>query len=558
MTRDRARHPVPGQHPVPERHGAHRAEAEHELLRLQRHVGNNATGIVVQRAGRADKLAKLRVAIANGEWQEVATRLNGFNDPDIRQLAAGLSLGEAANTRAAVTRYLAGWPQEQMIVEALDKGRAEVARIGKIYAAYLAAVAKQDWKAASDQLAVMSAPDILGRVQQLAPRDREELLAQGDPRVAAAVGQSYGEALATDYADVRDDLAYIDNFASASYDVFRRELHLVFEDGTEAAIPLAHIDRGAAPTISPRVSAQVDRLRKSGDLTLPQSGSGTPTIAVRGQDQFFHDPATGLLRPRTLHPGVTPNLHHAVKELDPDTQNLLFQAGTAFMAGPPMPEGSEFVLLLPIFARGGMGLRQALARAAERRAFTKAELAELAPVLKGKRPYASSLGELQEAGVKAKYAPGAKLMPPKAKSIDWYEGGAQTIVTRQEKYKGKMITIVETTVEGGTATQLHTVLDKAGATTANVSRAVTVKLDKFFDLLHNKLRKPARSPIPLSPDRPDTYERVILGKPDKIVVHIHLRQAKVTPELKQAAEKALENYASKSDLPPADIIVTGQ
>ncbi|XVV00213.1 hypothetical protein ACQPW3_22465 [Actinosynnema sp. CA-248983] len=544
--------------PVPEQHVAHRTEADHELLRLQRHAGNKATGIVVQRATRADKLAKLRAAISQGAWQEVATRLNGFNDPDIRQLAAGLSLGEAANTRAAVTQYLAGWPQEQMIVQALDKGRAEVARIGKIYAAYLAAVAKRDWKAASGQLAVMSAPDILTRVRQLPPKDREELLAQGDPRVAEAVGQSYGEPLATDYADVRNDLAYIDNFESASYDVFRRELHLTFEDGTEAAIPLAHVDLGAAPTVSPKVSEQVDRLQKSGDLTLPRSASRTPTIAVRGEEQFFHDPATGLLRPRTLHSGVTPRLHRAVKELDPDTQNLLFQAGTAFMAGPPMPEGAEFVLLLPIFARGGMGLRQALARAAERRAFTKGELAELAPVLKGKRPYASSLGELQEAGVMAKYAPGAKLMPPKAKSVDWYQGGAQTVVVRQEKYNGKMITIVETTVEGGTITQLHTVLERTDATAANVNRAVTVKLDKFFDLVHNKARKPARSPIPVSPDRPDTYERVILGKPDEIVVHIHLRQAKATPELKQAGQKALDNYPSKGDLPPARVVVTGQ
>ncbi|MGW0435573.1 DNA/RNA non-specific endonuclease [Micromonospora sp. NPDC003197] len=139
-------------------------------------VGNRAvTGmltsgpIVVQRATRDDLLTALRAAVQAGQWQEVATRLNGFNTADIKRLAAGLSVGEAANTRAAVATYLAGWPQEETIIAALDAGRAEVARIGRIYQAYEHAVRDGDWPTAVRQLHAMSDGDIAARLGKLPP-----------------------------------------------------------------------------------------------------------------------------------------------------------------------------------------------------------------------------------------------------------------------------------------------------------------------------------------------------------------------------------------------------
>ncbi|WP_239313407.1 hypothetical protein [Frankia sp. Cj3] len=85
--------------------------------------------LVVQRASRSDLLVALKAAIAAGDWHDVALRLNGFNAPDIQRLAAGLSVGQTASTRAAVIRYLAGWPHEQPILDSLDAGRADVSRI---------------------------------------------------------------------------------------------------------------------------------------------------------------------------------------------------------------------------------------------------------------------------------------------------------------------------------------------------------------------------------------------------------------------------------------------
>ena len=156
----------------------------------------------------------------------------------------------------------------------------------------------------------------------------------------------------------------------------------------------------------------------------------------------------------------------------------------------------------------------------------------------------------------AKSAPGAVLAPPKMQAVDWYEGGKQTTTIVQEKYKGKPITIQETHVSGGTWTQLHTVLEAKDATTANVSNAVTNKLDMYWERIHNApTNKPARDPKPIAPD---TYRRVYLDAPDRLVGHIHLREAKATPELVNAANGALASYYNKTTLPPVQIVVTGK
>ncbi|MGW6442453.1 DNA/RNA non-specific endonuclease [Lentzea sp. NPDC055074] len=165
---------------------------------LQRAVGNRAvTGLVqrlaVQRASRSDLLTALRGAIQAGEWQTVATRLNGFNDADIVRLSAGLSVGEAANTRAAVAVHLAGWPQEQTIIAALDRGRAEVARIGRIYQAYEQGVRAGEWDAVTRQLHVMSDQDIAARLAKLPPdaiRGLAEVAHDHSERIAGKVAKT--------------------------------------------------------------------------------------------------------------------------------------------------------------------------------------------------------------------------------------------------------------------------------------------------------------------------------------------------------------------------------
>lgn len=134
------------------------------ILRVQR-------AEMVQRATRSELLSALREAISNENWQEVATRLNGFNEDDIKRLAGGLTVGEAANTRAAVQQYLGGWPREQLILDSLDAGRKEVARIGAVYLAYSKAIQTADWISVAQQLSAMSENDINSRLEKLKDDD---------------------------------------------------------------------------------------------------------------------------------------------------------------------------------------------------------------------------------------------------------------------------------------------------------------------------------------------------------------------------------------------------
>lgn len=535
---------------------------------LRARTAASAPRPIVQRdVSRERLLAALQSAVAQGDWRQVATRLNGLNPDDIKRTTGSLSLGQAANTRAAVLIFLDGWPQQQIILDGLDQGGGEVRRIGDLYAKYERAVAASDWPGAADALAPMTRDDMTARLGKLSEEQRDGIraAAAGRAPLIAAIDQFSVLPKGTTYADVKNDLAYIDNFDSASYDVFRRELHLTYEDGHEAALPIAQTQQ-VPPTLNPKTQQTVADLQKSGQLTPPTSNAaggtpGTPGfVTVIESDVFYNDPQTGVLRPQNLRPTVAPRLYQAITELDPATQDLLFQAGSAFISGgPTMPEGSEWLILLPIFARSGIGVREALVKAAERKALSKVEADEVRVLVtsgKGKRPYASSVGELEEAGVMARTAPTATLAPPKMKAVDWYEGGNQSVTMVQEKYKGKLITIQETRVSGGTWSQLHTVLEAKDATAANVSGAVTEKLNKYWNRLNNaSLRKPARDPVPIAPN---TYRRLYLDKPDRLVVNIHLREAPASGELIAAANRAADTYSAKADLPPVRVIVTGK
>lgn len=519
----------------------------------------------VQRdASRELLVAAFRSAMAQGDWRQAAVRLNGFNPADITSLAGGVSLGQAAHLRAALLIHLDGWGQQPALLAALDQGGPEVKRIGDLYAQYERAVAAQGWASAADALGPMTRDDIDARLGRLgrAQRDGLAAVAAGREPLTAAL-RTYSTLPAdTTFADIKDDLAYIDNFESASYDVFRRELHLIFEDGHEAPLPISQTRGGAASATTPQLPKQL----QPGELTLPTStGVGKKPgdigfLTVIGLEVFYHDPQTGLLRPQVLRPAVAPRLYQAVKDLDPDTQDLLFQAGSAFISGgPPLPEGTEWFLLLPALARAGTGVRQSLVKRAEGKVLTQAEASEVRTLVTsgiGKRPYASSAGEIEEAGVMARHAPTATMAPPKMRAVDWYEGGVQKVISVQEKYRGKPITVQETHVSGGTWSQLHTVLEAKDATTANVSAAVTGKLNKFWDRLNNpSSSKPARDPVPIGPD---TYRRVYLDRPDAVVVHIHLKESRATKELIGAGQQAALNYAAKSDLPPIRVVVTGK
>jgi hypothetical protein len=175
------------------------------------------------------------------------------------------------------------------------------------------------------------------------------------------------------YDEVKYESTYIDNFKSASYDPFRREIHLVFDNGHEIAIPLSTIDRAPldAP-VEPQAQERVKALAERHNITLPSVEGGKPgqvaSFGLRPEDTFYRDDVNQTIRPRRLHSRVTPRLHEAIKDIDPDTSDLLFQAALAFAAGPPMPEGSEYLALIPIGVKGGLAVKNSIARALEQKA----------------------------------------------------------------------------------------------------------------------------------------------------------------------------------------------
>jgi hypothetical protein len=270
--------------------------------------------------------------------------------------------------------------------------------------------------------------------------------------------------------------------------------------------------------------------------------------------------ASTWIRPRLLASGmrVTTGAEHS---LSPGTASLL---GTTASADSTMAASAPAPVPPPPAVRAGQGFvlpeisgmpqpTAGLSPRALPRISIRPPTAPAGPAAPG--AYATSLGELEEAKVIAAHAPGAKQLPPKAKGVDWYEGGVETVTTLTEKIGRARITVLETRVTGGIWTQLQTVLDKSNATADNVARAVTTKLNKFYNTLHNPSRTSARDPSPIAPN---TYWRVVLTDPDGLIVHIHLREATVTQELVDAAQNAVAGYPSLGELPPVKVVVTGQ
>lgn len=64
---------------------------------------------VVQRATREELLDAYRDALGRSDWNEVALRLNGFNDPEITRLVAGYSAATAKAVKDAALTTMSGW-----------------------------------------------------------------------------------------------------------------------------------------------------------------------------------------------------------------------------------------------------------------------------------------------------------------------------------------------------------------------------------------------------------------------------------------------------------------
>ena len=65
-------------------------------------------------------IAAFVTVVRDGNWREVALRLNGFSVADVPRMLARMTLEQILDTRSAVTEVLANWPRQAELLAALE------------------------------------------------------------------------------------------------------------------------------------------------------------------------------------------------------------------------------------------------------------------------------------------------------------------------------------------------------------------------------------------------------------------------------------------------------
>lgn len=178
--------------------------------------------VAVQREySRDELLAALRKSIAAGDWVDVARRLNGFNEADIARLSQGLSVAQAASARAAVEEHRGELGAYTTIVAGLEKGRAQVARLGAAIRAFEDAATASNWPEAATALAQVGEADAVRLLKPLTWQQKMDLkAAAGDnPKIEAAIEKSEAARVSAVFA------AYDEAVKAANWDTAVRQLN---------------------------------------------------------------------------------------------------------------------------------------------------------------------------------------------------------------------------------------------------------------------------------------------------------------------------------------------
>lgn len=143
------------------------------VLALQRAAGNAATRRWLARQARASLISALNKSLAAGDWGDVATRLNGFNDADIKRLARRMTRGQRAAVAEAAPEVMPGWSDRVVnTIQTVDK---EAAAAGSVLHSYTVALKAGSWGDAALSLNGMADYDIESRVRSLNHAQRTEL-----------------------------------------------------------------------------------------------------------------------------------------------------------------------------------------------------------------------------------------------------------------------------------------------------------------------------------------------------------------------------------------------
>ncbi|MEU3454690.1 hypothetical protein ABZ671_13950 [Micromonospora sp. NPDC006766] len=183
-----------------------------------------------------------------------------------------------------------------------------------------------------------------------------------------------------------------------------------------------------------------------------------------------------------------------------------------------------------------------------------------AQVVKGRMPptapgsgYATSIGELAEPVILRRDYPNARSAPPKFPAFDGVEGGVAAEELTFEGPKKNQVMIVNQTIKGGRWISIKTI-KPGNVNPEHVRKVVKRALNDMWNDIHNpSSRMPARDPNPVAPN---VYYRMIKATPERVTLHVEL-PAKLTPELKAAAEQAVKESTEVGQLPLFDLVIKG-
>jgi hypothetical protein len=238
------------------------------VLALQRAAGNAATRRWLARQARASLISALNKSLAAGDWGDVATRLNGFNDADIKRLARRMTRGQRAAVAEAAPEVMSGWSDRVVnTIQTVDK---EAAAAGSVLHSYTVALKAGSWGDAALSLNGMADYDIESRVRSLNHAQRTEL------REAALTAMPGWAGRVTGVIDRLDAEAGRVGQVFSDFEAARREARW-----RDAARICRRRHRRSARAAVDRRAALAARRRRAGDAGLGRARNRRDRSAAR-------------------------------------------------------------------------------------------------------------------------------------------------------------------------------------------------------------------------------------------------------------------------------------
>lgn len=168
---------------------------------------------VMAKSDREVQLDAIKASLAKLAWSDVALRLNGLSDDDIKAQVSKFSFGQLAHVREAAVAAMPGWSQR--VTEAIDAADNKAKDVADFYTQYEAALATAktgggSWSRVAELLHGMGDWDIDDRLGRLDWFQLMEIKKVASPRISTAVDRADAKRVQRAQAAYRAALAVND------------------------------------------------------------------------------------------------------------------------------------------------------------------------------------------------------------------------------------------------------------------------------------------------------------------------------------------------------------